>query len=289
MSGSAAVSAAKNRRGGGGKQTVAPPGQTQQGQSQPQLGQHPQQGNNVQINPLQILHNHEMRLIASEKQQKEILKQLNEMNDCEITPAVQSENTANFMPIITLHESKISDLATKLVLLEKQGGKQGSSCSCSPLTINDLLSRFQSLETQVSTSSSKQPQPINDTAVEETLAFYKARTSQLETLVADLKETLFKLQTFAIQTNTDLNNLKLKSKSDSIPSAQFGFQEHMMNQLSQMCSSRQYVDRQYVEVEDVDVDVEDESRYEIKNERLRCEFGEDIELSTDDIICTSTE
>ena len=49
-----------------------------------------------------------------------------------------------------------------------------------------------------------------------------------------------------------------------------------------MCSSRQYVDRQYV-------DVEDESRYEIKNERLRCEFGEDIELSTDDIICTSTE
>lgn len=251
MSGTAAVSAAKNRRGGGGKQTVAPPGQTQSGQQpQPQ----PQQGN-VQINPLQILHNHEMRLIASEKQQKEILEQLNEM-----------------------------------VLLEKQG-KQGSSssCSCSPLAINDLLSRFQSLETQVSSSSSKQPQPqpVNDTAVEETLVFYKARTSQLETIVADLKETLFKLQTFAIQTNTDLNNLKLKSKSDSRPSAQFGFQEHMMNQLSQMCSSRQYVDRQYVEVEDVDV--EDESRYEIKNERLRCEFGEDIELSTDDIICTSTE
>ena len=254
MSGTAAVSAAKNRRGGGGKQTVAPPGQTQSGQQpQPQ----PQQGN-VQINPLQILHNHEMRLIASEKQQKEILEQLNEM-----------------------------------VLLEKQGSS--SSCSCSPLAINDLLSRFQSLETQVSTSSSKQPQPqpqpqpVNDTAVEETLAFYKARTSQLETLVADLKETLFKLQTFAIQTNTDLNNLKLKSKSDSRPSAQFGFQEHMMNQLSQMCSSRQYVDRQYVEVEDVDIDVEDESRYEIKNERLRCEFGEDIELSTDDIICASTE
>ena len=247
MSGAAAVSAAKNRRGKQPGPGPAPPGQARPPQQQQQhQASPPNTGPGGTINPLQILHNHEMRLLASEKQQAELVDQIKELYENEALgqagpiAAAQPVAGPNFMPIITAHETKLLDLATKVILIEKNPYNQLQTQT----SLAEISARIQTLESRVELPTVAPVAAAPPT--EETIEFYKTRTGQLETLVAELKETLFKLQTFAIETNTALSKFMAANAAASEP---FDFKTQVMSQIAHMCASRQY---EYDNEEDAD-------------------------------------